>query len=323
MVLKDRCGRPLLNLRIAITSKCNLKCSYCHGEGEARPNKNVTKEMRAKEIIHIAKIAVSLGISRIKLTGGEPLTRSDAVDIVKGISALPGLTDLAMTTNGTLLALIAEKLHAGGLKRINISLPTLNREIYHELTGGKVEDVLSGVKAAVEVGFSPVKLNMLILKGANECAVPEMIEFATQTGTVLQLIELEPINMTSKYYCEKHTTLDEYETMLKQKAAKTETRQYMQNRHIYYLPHAKVEVIRPIENTEFCLHCTRLRVTSDGKLKPCLMRNDNLTDILTPSRNGATDQELSRLFKLANQERQPYQTSPLFEKFLRNQILPT
>ena len=89
MVLKDNCGRPLLNLRIAITSKCNLKCSYCHGEGEERGNKNVTKEMRAKEIIHIAKIAVGLGISRIKLTGGEPLARSDTVDIVKGISALP------------------------------------------------------------------------------------------------------------------------------------------------------------------------------------------------------------------------------------------
>jgi cyclic pyranopterin phosphate synthase len=310
MVLKDNCGRPLLNLRIAITAKCNLKCSYCHGEGEKKPNKNGTREMRTEEIVHIAKIAVDLGISRIKLTGGEPLARNDAVDIVKGISVLPGLTDLSMTTNGTLLAPLARKLYASGLKRVNISLSTLDREVYNGLTGGRVEDVLRGVKAAVEVGFSPVKLNMLILKGTNECAVPEMIEFATQTGTVLQLIELEPINMTSKYYSEKHKTLEEYETILKQKAVKIATRQFMQNRHIYYLPHVRVEVIRPIENTEFCLHCTRLRVTSDGKLKPCLMRNDNLTDILSSIRNGATDQELSRLFKLTNQERQPYQTSP-------------
>jgi cyclic pyranopterin phosphate synthase len=310
MVLKDNCGRPLLNLRIAITAKCNLKCSYCHGEGEKKPNKNGTREMRTEEIVHIAKIAVDLGISRIKLTGGEPLARNDAVDIVKGISVLPGLTDLSMTTNGTLLAPLARKLYASGLKRVNISLSTLDREVYNGLTGGRVEDVLRGVKAAVEVGFSPVKLNMLILKGTNECAVPEMIEFATQTGTVLQLIELEPINMTSKYYSEKHKTLEEYETILKQKAVKIATRQFMQNRHIYYLPHVRVEVIRPIENTEFCLHCTRLRVTSDGKLKPCLMRNDNLTDILSSIRNGATDQELSRLFKLTNQERRPYQTSP-------------
>ena len=310
MVLKDDCERPLLNLRIAITGRCNLRCSYCHGEGEERPDNNTGKEMRADEISHIVNVAVGLGISRVKLTGGEPLLRSDVNDIVTGISSISGLTDISMTTNGTLLAPLAERLHESGLQRVNISLPTLDRKTYHDLTGGRVEDVLRGVKAAVDVGFSPVKLNMLILKGTNERNVPEMIEFAIQTGTVLQLIELEPINMTNEYYAEKHETLDEYETMLKQKALKIETRRYMQNRHIYYLPRVQVEIIRPIENTEFCLHCTRLRVTSDGKLKPCLMRNDNLTDILTPVRNGASDEELVRLFKLANQERQPYQTSP-------------
>jgi cyclic pyranopterin phosphate synthase len=309
MVLKDDCGRPLLNLRIAITGRCNLRCSYCHGEGEKRLDNSAIKEMRADEISHIANVAVGLGISRVKLTGGEPLLRSDVKDIVTGISSISGLTDISMTTNGTLLSPLAKKLREGGLQRVNISLPTLDRETYHNLTGGRVEDVLEGVKAAVDVGFSPVKLNMLILKGANERDVPEMIEFATQTGTVLQLIELEPINLTNEYYNEKHKALKEYETMLKQKAVKIETRQYMQNRHIYYLPRVQVEIIRPIENTEFCLHCTRVRVTSDGKLKPCLMRNDNLTDILTPIRNGASDEEIVRFFKLANQQRQPYQTS--------------
>jgi len=310
MVLKDDCGRPLLNLRIAITRRCNLRCSYCHGEGQERPDKNLTREMRAYEIVHIVNVAVGLGISRVKLTGGEPLVRSDVADIVAGISSILGITDISVTTNGTLLAPLAKRLHRSGLQRVNISLPTLDRQVYHDLTGGRVEDVLGGVKAAVDVGFSPVKLNMLILKGTNDSHVPEMIEFATQTGTVLQLIELEPINMTKEYYSEKHKTLDEYEKMLRHKAVKIETREYMQNRHIYYLPCVQVEVIRPIENTEFCLHCTRLRVTSDGKLKPCLMRNDNLTDILTPIRSGASDEELARLYKQANHERQPFQTSP-------------
>ena len=310
MVLKDDCGRPLLNLRVAITGRCNLRCSYCHGEGQERPDKNLTNEMRADEIAHIVNVAVALDISRVKLTGGEPLVRNDIVDIVTGISSIPGITDISMTTNGTLLAPLAKRLHWSGLQRVNVSLPTLDRKVYHDLTGGRVEDVLEGVNAAVDVGFSPVKLNMLILKGTNDSHVPEMIEFAAQTGTVLQLIELEPINMTNEYYSRKHKTLDEYEKMLEQKAVKIETREYMQNRHIYYLPRVQVEVIRPIENTEFCLHCTRLRVTSDGKLKPCLMRNDNLTDILTRMRNGASDEELARLFKLANQERQPYQTNP-------------
>ena len=275
-------------------------------EGEEKPTENSAAEMTVDEIVRIVRIAVGLGISKVKLTGGEPLMRKDITEIVKGIAAIPGLVDLSMTTNGTMLASLAEELHANGLKRVNISLPTLNGEVYNKLTGGRLEDVLESVKAAVEVGFYPVKLNMLILKGVNDYAVPEMIEFATETGTILQLIELEPVNISGTYYSTHYKSLDEYEDMLRQKALKVETRQYMQSRRIYHLPSVIVEVVHPIENTDFCMRCTRLRVTSDGKLKPCLMRNNNLVDILTPMRNEAKDQELVELFKLANQKRRPY-----------------
>jgi cyclic pyranopterin phosphate synthase len=275
-------------------------------EGEEKPTENFAAEMTVDEIVRIVRIAVGLGISKVKLTGGEPLMRKDITEIVKGIAAIPGLVDLSMTTNGTMLASLAEELHANGLKRVNISLPTLNGEVYNKLTGGRLEDVLESVKAAVEVGFYPVKLNMLILKGVNDYAVPEMIEFATETGTILQLIELEPVNISGTYYSTHYKSLDEYEDMLRQKSLKVETRQYMQSRRIYHLPSVIVEVVHPIENTDFCMHCTRLRVTSDGKLKPCLMRNNNLVDILTPMRNEAKDQELVELFKLANQKRRPY-----------------
>jgi len=306
MVLKDICGRPLLNLRIAITRKCNLRCSYCHGEGEVKRPESVETEMTGEEIVRIAEVAVGLGISRLKLTGGEPLTRSDVVELVKKISLIPRLSDLSMTTNGTLLAPLAKDLHESGLRRVNINLPTLNGDVYHKLTEGNVTDALDGVKAAVEAGFCPVKVNMLVLKGVNDCAVPEMVKFARETGTILQLIELEPINVSVAYYSANHKPLDEYEDLLKQEAVEVETRQYMQNRRIYRLPDVKVEIIRPTENTDFCRHCTRLRVTSDGKLKPCLMRNDNLVDVLTPLRDGANDEQLAELFELANQERQPY-----------------
>jgi len=306
MVLSDSYGRPLLNLRVAITRHCNLYCQYCHLEGEEKPTENFAEEMTVDEIVRIVRIAVGLGISKVKLTGGEPLMRKDVVEIVKGIAAIPGLSDLSMTTNGTMLASLAKELHANGLKRVNISLPTLNGEVYNKLTGGRLGDVLEGVEAAVEVGLYPVKLNMLILKGVNDDAVPEMVTFAKETGTILQLIELEPINISSAYYSANHKSLDEYEKLLKQKAVKVETREYMQSRRIYYLPNVTVEVVHPIENTDFCMRCTRLRVTSDGKLKPCLMRNDNLVDLLTPMRNGASDKELTELFKLANQKRQPY-----------------
>ena len=275
-------------------------------EGEEKPRENFAAEMTVDEIVRIVRVAVGLGISRVKLTGGEPLMRKDIVEIVKGIAAISGLTDLSMTTNGTMLASLAKELHTNGLKRVNISLPTLNGEVYSKLTGGRLEDVLEGVEAAVEVGLYPVKLNMLILRGVNGDAVPEMVTFATETGTILQLIELEPINVSDTYYSAHYKSLDEYEEMLRQEAVKVETRQYMQSRHIYYLPNVTVEVVHPIENTDFCMRCTRLRVTSDGKLKPCLMRNSNLIDVLTPMRNGAEDQELIELIKLANQERRPY-----------------
>jgi cyclic pyranopterin phosphate synthase len=275
-------------------------------EGEEKLRENFSEEMTVDEIVRIVRIAVGLGISKVKLTGGEPLMRKDILEIVKRIAKIPGLSDFSMTTNGTMLASVARELYTNGLKRVNISLPTLNGEVYHKLTGGRLEDALRSVKAAVEVGFYPVKLNMLILKNINDNGVPEMIEFARETRTILQLIELEPINMHHEYYSVHHKSLDEYEKMLRQKAVNVEVRQYMQGRRIYHLPDVKVEVVHPIENTEFCMHCTRLRATSNGKLKPCLMRNDNLVDILASMRNGADDKELMELFKLANQKRQPY-----------------
>jgi cyclic pyranopterin phosphate synthase len=306
MVLSDSYGRPLLNLRVAITRRCNLYCQYCHLEGEEKPTENFAAEMTVDEIVRIVRIAVGLGIFKVKLTGGEPLMCKDIVEIVKGVAATSGLTDLSMTTNGTMLASLAKELHANGLKRVNISLPTLNGEVYNKLTGGRLEDVLEGVEAAVEVGLYPVKLNMLILKGVNDDAVQEIVAFARETGTILQLIELEPVNISETYYSAHHKSLDEYENMLRREAVKVETRQYMQGRRIYHLLNATVEVVHPIENTDFCMYCTRLRVTSDGKLKSCLMRNDNLVDILTPMRNGAKDQKLMELFRLANLERRPY-----------------
>jgi cyclic pyranopterin phosphate synthase len=211
-----------------------------------------------------------------------------------------------MTTNGTLLPDLAKKLRTNGLTRVNVSLPTLKERVYHELTGGRIEHVLNGIEAAVEAGLHPVKLNMLILKGINESDVPDMIEFASKTGTILQLIELEPINLSHAYYCMRHKSLDEHESMLKDKAVKIEERRDMQNRRIYHLQNSRVEVIRPIENTEFCMKCTRLRITSDGKLKPCLMRNDNTVDIMTLMRNGSSEKELLDLFVLSNERREPY-----------------
>jgi cyclic pyranopterin phosphate synthase len=266
--------------------------------------------MSVLEIVRIAKVAVDLGIARIKLTGGEPLMRKDLPEIVSGVAAIKGLRDLSLTTNGLLLGGgMAKKLYECGLKRVNISLPSLNPETYHNLTGGILEAALEGVKAAIEAGFSPVKLNTVVLKDVNVGGVPDLIDYAGKNNIVLQLIELDPVNVGYSYYKEHHRSLDEQEATLKEKAVSIEKRPFMHNRLIYHLPDATVEVVKPIENTDFCMHCTRLRVTSDGKLKPCLMRNDNLTDILTPIRQGASDEELKQLFVRANLLREPYNKS--------------
>jgi cyclic pyranopterin phosphate synthase len=309
MVLTDNYGRPLLNLRIAITQRCNLRCDYCHKEGEEHCARGTSEEMSVDEIVRIARIAVSLGIARIKLTGGEPLMRKDICEIIKGIAAIPDVKDLSMTTNGAMLAFQAQELRVCGLRRVNISLPTLNAETYTKLTEGRIENALEGVKAAVAAGFCPVKLNMVVLNGVNVDVVQEMMDFARQTGTILQLIELDPMNVDDAYYSMYHKFLDEHEEMLRQKALNVETRRFMHNRRIYHLPDVTVEVVHPIDNTDFCMHCTRLRVTSNGKLKPCLMRNDNLIDILAPIRHGASDEELKELFKRTNQRREPYNKS--------------
>ena len=305
MVLIDSCGRPLLNLRISITQRCNFRCDYCHKEGEGC-SRGECEEMTVDEIVRIARIAVGLGISRIKLTGGEPLIRKDLCEVVRGIAGIRDLKDLSMTTNGSLLAFEAEWLKTCGLRRLNISLPTLNADIYNKLTDGKLENTLAGIKAAVAVGLNPVKLNMVVLNGINVESVPEMMDFARQTGTILQLIELDPVNVDEAYFSTYHRLLDEYEAMLRQKAVNIVTRKFMHNRRVYQLPGVTVEVVHPTENREFCAHCTRLRVTSNGMLKTCLMRNDNLIDILTPLRQGASDKELEAFFLQANRIREPH-----------------
>ncbi len=302
MMIYDNYGRPVLNLRISVTQECNMHCPYCHKEGETNPS----TEMSVEEIVQISKIALGLGISRVKLTGGEPLLHKGILDIVGGIADLRGLRDLSMTTNGTFLEAMAKDLKMKGLDRVNISLPTLNHETYRNLRGGNLKDILTGVRAAVEAGLYPVKLNMVILKNLNEREVGRMMQFAERTKTILQLIELEPLNISDTYYESYHVELNEIEERLKERAFEIRTREYMQNRRIYFLPKLKVEVIHPIENTEFCARCTRIRVTSDGKLKPCLMRKDNLVDILTPMRNGAEEEELEKIFLEAIKRREPY-----------------
>ncbi|MEM1607169.1 MAG: GTP 3',8-cyclase MoaA [Candidatus Bathyarchaeia archaeon] len=305
MAIKDCFGRPVENLRISVTQRCNFKCIYCHREGQLDSSE---MELSAEEIERIVRVAASLGIYGVKLTGGEPLLRRDIVEIVRRISSVPGIRDISMTTNGFLLKEYARQLREAGLIRVNVSLDTLNAEKFKIITGVDAhEKVVEGIIEASRVGLNPIKINMVLLKGVNCDEIEDMIKFAEENRLVLQLIELEQPCETP-FYMKYHLDLEDIEGKLRDKSSKIIVRS-MHHRRKYVLESGvEVEVVKPMHNTEFCLHCNRIRLTSDGKLKPCLFRNDNLVDLINPIRRGFSDEHLRDLFIEAVKRRKPFFT---------------
>ncbi|EHR78992.1 molybdenum cofactor biosynthesis protein MoeA [Thermococcus litoralis DSM 5473] len=305
MVLVDRFGRPVTNLRISLTNECNLNCFYCHREGQTLS----FQEMKPEEIERIVRIASQLGIKKVKLTGGEPTIRKDIVEIVRRIR--PYVEDLSMTTNGTTMKLLGGSLKEAGLDRVNISLDTLDRKKYKSITGFDVlPQVLEGIEKAVKL-FYPVKLNMVVMKGLNDGEIWDMINYAAQKNAILQLIEIEvPREMEDSWFFKKYFySLKPLEEKFEEIVVDVKERR-MHRRKKYFIPTdygiAEVEVVRSMHNTIFCANCTRIRLTSTGHLKTCLLRRDDLVDILTPIRNNASDEELIEIFKKAILMREPY-----------------
>ncbi len=292
MTLVDAYGRKVTGLRIALTPRCNLSCTYCHHEGEIAPRQEISKEMA----VCIARAAAELGVRSIKFTGGEPLMRDDLEEI---ISSMPENIDISLTTNGILLEKRAKSLAEAGLDRVNISLDSLNPETYGKITGcreGDLQKVIEGIDAALEAGLRPIKLNVVVLK-ENESEIPELIDFCRRKGLILQLIELLDLKGLRV-----SGDIESVEQTLRERADRVQTRE-MHRRKKYFLDGAEIEVVRPIDNTEFCANCTRLRVTSDGRIKPCLLRNDNLIEI-----DSCDIERMKDLLRAANECREPYFT---------------
>jgi cyclic pyranopterin phosphate synthase len=212
-----------------------------------------------------------------------------------------------MTTNAAMLSKKSEALKEAGLKRVNVSLDTLDPAIFKDITkGGKLDTVIEGIQSAVESGLQPVKLNMVVMRGLNTDKIKEMIAFATKNHAILQLIGLMENEYSDEFFKEYSCDLDKIVRDLEEEANEVLIRKFMQNRMRYILDEGEVEVVFPMHNTEFCANCTRIRVTADGKFKPCLMRNDNYVDFLESMRSGASDSELERLFLEAVSRREPY-----------------
>ncbi|MBW6411549.1 GTP 3',8-cyclase MoaA [Clostridium weizhouense] len=281
----DSYGRRINYLRISVTELCNLRCKYCMPEKGI--NKCSHKEiLRIEEFLKIAKSFVNNGIDKIRITGGEPLVRKGVLTLIKGISRIEGVKDLAMTTNGLLLKEYAKDLKEAGLNRVNISLDTLNESKYKEITnGGDLNKVLEGIEEAKKVGLTPIKLNVVLVKDFNEDEIEDFINLTKDHEIDVRFIELMPIGDLKYWALNKYLSNDIVLEKNKE-LIKIENEDKSSPAKYYKLPNGKgrVGIINPI-SCKFCENCNRLRLTADGKVKTCLHSDDEI-DIGKVLRNG-------------------------------------
>ena len=298
-MLVDSYGRHVSDLRVSLTDRCNFRCVYCHNEGlgDTRgPADPADGEMTADEVVRLLRVAREFDVTRVKLTGGEPLLRRDLEEIVARVSPF---MEVSLTTNGSLLAPRAQALADAGLTRVNVSIDTLDARHFRQVRRGSLEPVLAGLEAALAAGLAPVKVNTVLLDETLG-ELPELVDFVAQRkGLQLQLIEVMPEIRTDML--PRRVDLTKVRAWLRGRAAR-DTRRSMHHRHVYELENgATVELVDPVGNAEFCANCHRLRVTHDGQLKGCLNRLDDHA----PTR-GLDDDGLRAAFRRVVAARVPY-----------------
>jgi cyclic pyranopterin phosphate synthase len=291
----DRFGRSIHYLRISLTDHCNLRCIYCMPEDQTfRPNADLLQD---DEIFKLAHLFASLGFDKIRLTGGEPTVRANIVEIVRGIASTPGIRSLSMTTNGVLLSRLAKPLKEAGLQRVNVSIDTLDPEKFRRLTRwGKLDDVWKGILAAEEAGMAPVKLNAVIVKGYNEDDVVDLAALTTNRSWQMRFIEMMPFAGVTDLQTQQIITAAQIQEKIESEFGPLEaTGKYDGEARIYRIRGGKGELgfISSV-TMPFCSACTRARLTADGVLRMCLLREKEI-DLLTPMRNGASEDDLRAL----------------------------
>jgi len=293
----DRFGRKIHYLRISLTDHCNLRCIYCMPEDQTfRPNAEL---MQDDEILLLTQLFGSLGFDKIRLTGGEPTVRARVVDIVRGIASTPGIRSVSMTTNGVLLSRMAESLAGAGLQRVNISIDTLNPAKFKRLTRwGDIEDVWEGIMAAERAGLTPVKLNAVVVKGYNESDVVDIARLTLEHPWQVRFIEMMPFAGATDIQTGQVITAEEIKERIEDSLGDMQEANGGQldgEARLFRLPNAKGDVgfISSVTNP-FCASCTRARLTADGRLRLCLLREKEV-DLLTPLRTGASLDELRQL----------------------------
>lgn len=272
--MKDGKGREVDYLRIAVTDRCNQKCRYCMPEGAKffAPTELLTDE----QIIKIVTLLAKEGVKKVRLTGGEPLLREGLPQLVSAILAIEGIEDLSLTTNGTLLAEHAKALYDAGLRRLNISLDSLDESVYRFLTrGGQLKPVLEGIALARKIGFSPIKVNMTLAAGVNDHLIETMIS-SLPSDIELRLIELMPIGSQASWSKKHHLSVYKHlggDRQLQRISSIEKGSSSVSYRH---LPSGRIiGLIQPFDK-EMCQNCGRIRITADGRLKTCLHSSTEL-----------------------------------------------
>ena len=295
----DTWGRPLRDLRISVIDRCNFRCPYCmpaeiYGEGyEFLPRHHW---LTPGEIKRVAGLFMQLGVTKLRITGGEPLLRRDAVEIVDGLSALPGLRDLALTTNGTRLAECARGLKAAGLKRITVSLDSLDEPVFRQMSGdkGDVAQVLEGIDAARLAGLSPIKLNVVIQKGRNDHTVLDLLERFRGTGIIVRFIEYMDVGTLNGWRLDEvvtsKTLLERISSRWPLKPVEPNYRGEVARRYAFEDGQGEVGFISSVSEP-FCGDCHRARLSADGTVYTCLFAKQGVS-LREPLRAGASDADL-------------------------------
>ena len=305
--MQDRYGHGISYLRVSITDRCNERCTYCMPQElqEWLPREEI---LSFEETLRLIRIAAELGVSKARITGGEPLTRRDVLDLIRQIPGIPGIRSIGLSTNGTLLArevasgeTMAGALRAAGVQSVNISLDTLDPATYSQITGRDFhEQVLRGIDAAMAADFEQIKLNTVLMRDRNEDQLIPLIEFAASRGLLLRFIEMMPVSTTEVLDDKNFTPIHEAKRIIESRyGVLIPEAEFRTNgpATYYQIPGRpqRIGFIGAMTNLHFCESCNKLRLTCDGKLRPCLGSYLEF-DIMKPLRAGASDAELKQFF---------------------------
>ncbi|HWX15809.1 MAG TPA: GTP 3',8-cyclase MoaA [Chthoniobacterales bacterium] len=305
--MEDRFGHRISYLRVSITDRCNERCTYCMPQElqEWLPREEI---LTFEETLRLIRLAAELGVSKIRITGGEPLTRRGVLDLIRQLPKIPGLNDIGLSTNGTLLArpvepnlTMAAALRAAGVRSVNISLDTLDRDVYSQITGRDLHaQVLDGIEAVIAAGFEQIKLNAVLMRGRNEDQLIPLIEFARARNLILRFIEMMPVSTSEVLDEGNFVSIFEAKRAIEASFGNLIPEpQFRTNGPATYFQipgrQQRVGFIGAMTNLHFCESCNKLRLTCDGKLRPCLGSYLEF-DIMKPLRAGASDEELKKFF---------------------------